>query len=111
MPPPRVSPPTPVVEMIPPVVARPCAPVASLKPPHVTPPPARAVRPVGVDRDRREAGQVGDQRAVGRAEAGDAVRAAADGQVDAGLARDAGRRRPRRRRSRTARPPPAGGRS
>ena len=44
MPPPRVSPPTPVVEMMPPVVARPCAAVTSLKRPQVVPPPAVAVR-------------------------------------------------------------------
>ena len=44
MPPPRVSPPMPVVEMIPPVVARPCAAVTSLNRPHVVPPPADAVR-------------------------------------------------------------------
>ena len=47
MPPPSVSPPTPVVETIPPVVASPCAAVASLKPPQVAPPPARAVRAAG----------------------------------------------------------------
>lgn len=43
MPPPSVSPPTPVVEMMPPVVARPNAWVAWLKSPHVAPPSARAV--------------------------------------------------------------------
>ena len=43
MPPPRVRPATPVVEMIPPVVARPYACVAWSKSPHVAPPPTRAV--------------------------------------------------------------------
>ena len=47
MPPPRVSPPIPVVEMIPPVVASPEAAVASLNRPHVVPPPATAVRAPG----------------------------------------------------------------
>ncbi len=47
MPPPSVSPPTPVVEMMPPVVARPCGWVASLKAPHVAPPCARAVLRAG----------------------------------------------------------------
>ena len=47
MPPPSVSPPTPVVEMMPPVVARPWAWVASLNAPQVAPPCARAVRRAG----------------------------------------------------------------
>ena len=48
-PPPRVSPAIPVVEMIPPVVARPNACVAALKSPHVAPPSARAVFVAGSD--------------------------------------------------------------
>src|SRR5207237_1066380 len=43
MPPPSVSPAIPVVEMMPPVVARPNACVAWLKSPHVQPPSARTV--------------------------------------------------------------------
>ena len=44
MPPPSVRPATPVVEMMPPVVARLCSWVAALKSPQVAPPCARAVR-------------------------------------------------------------------
>ena len=46
-PPPRVSPPTPVVEMIPLGVARPCSLVARSTSPHVQPPPTRTVRACG----------------------------------------------------------------
>src|SRR5437899_3365904 len=50
MPPPKVSPAMPVVEMIPPVVARPNAWVAWLTSPHVAPPSARAVFVAGSTR-------------------------------------------------------------
>ena len=53
MPPPSVSPPTPVVEMMPPVVARPNGYVAALKSPHVAPPSARAVLVAGSTRTPR----------------------------------------------------------
>ena len=53
MPPPSVSPPTPVVEMMPPVVARPNGYVASLKSPQVAPPSARAVCVAGSTRTPR----------------------------------------------------------
>ena len=43
MPPPSVSPPTPVVEMMPDGVARPCSPVAASTSAHVQPPPTRTV--------------------------------------------------------------------
>ncbi len=44
IPPPRVRPPTPVVEMMPPVVASPWAQVASFTRPQVAPPPTWATR-------------------------------------------------------------------
>ena len=47
MPPPSVSPPTPVVEMIPLGVARPCSPVTGSTSPQVAPPPTRTVRAFG----------------------------------------------------------------
>src|SRR5204863_3370464 len=50
MPPPSVRPVMPVVEMIPPVVARPKACVAWLKSPHVAPASARAVLFLGSTR-------------------------------------------------------------
>ena len=53
MPPPSVRPPTPVVEMMPPVVASPNGYVAALKSPHVAPPSARAVLAAGSTRTPR----------------------------------------------------------
>jgi len=53
MPPPSVRPATPVVEMMPPVVASPNACVAALKSPQVAPPSARAVRFAGSTRTPR----------------------------------------------------------
>ncbi len=50
MPPPRVSPPMPVVEMIPPGAASPKAWVAASKSPQVAPPSARAVADRGSTR-------------------------------------------------------------
>ena len=50
MPPPRVSPPTPVVEMMPPGAPRPNGYVAWSTSPHVAPPPTRAVRLSGSTR-------------------------------------------------------------
>jgi hypothetical protein len=47
IPPPSVRPPTPVVEISPPVVARACAWVAASTSAHVAPPCARATRRVG----------------------------------------------------------------
>ncbi len=46
-PPPSVRPPTPVVEIRPPVVATPCAWVAPSTAPHVAPPPTTATRASG----------------------------------------------------------------
>ncbi len=53
IPPPSVSPATPVVEMMPPVVARPNGWVAALKSPQVAPPSARAVEDDGSTRTAR----------------------------------------------------------
>src|SRR6478752_555745 len=47
IPPPRVKPPTPVVEINPPGVANPWSPAAASRAPQVQPPPARIVRAVG----------------------------------------------------------------
>ena len=55
MPPPRVSPPTPVVEMMPPVVASPNGYVAEFRSPHVAPPETRAVWVRGSTRTPRMA--------------------------------------------------------
>jgi|GEM_PF-2357219 len=85
MPPPRVSPPTPVVETMPPVVARPCRAVVSLKPPQVAPPAALPSRWSGSTVTDRMPAKSGNHRAVGGAEAGHAVPAAADRQLGAGL--------------------------
>ena len=87
MPPPSVSPPTPVVEMMPPVVARPCG-VGGV----VEGAPGRAAlcprRLAGrVDLDPLHAVEVDDHGVVAGAEARDAVRAAADGDVEPVLAR------------------------
>ena len=111
MPPPRVSPPMPVVEMMPPVVASPCAAVTSLKRPQVVPPPAAAVRAASstcTDCMRR---QVGDERALGGAEARHAVPAAADGEVHAAARPRPAPRRRRRRRWRSGRSRPGARRS
>ena len=92
MPPPRVSPPTPVVEMMPPVVARPWACVASL---NVAPRGAAlgASRPgLGIDLNVRHPGQVDDHCVVAGAEAGDAVAAGANGHGELVLARVVHRR-------------------
>ena len=53
MPPPSVSPPTPVVEMMPPVVARPNGYPAAFRSPQVAPPSTRAVRVSGSTRTPR----------------------------------------------------------
>ena len=53
MPPPRVSPPTPVVEMMPPVVASPNGYAAALRSPQVAPPSTRAVWVSGSTRTPR----------------------------------------------------------
>ena len=55
MPPPRVSPPTPVVEMMPPVVASPNGYAAAFRSPQVAPPETRAVRASGSTRTPRMA--------------------------------------------------------
>ena len=81
MPPPRVSPATPVEPTMPPVVARPKACVAWLKSAHVAPASARAVAGCGIDPDAGGVDEVDDQGVVPGAEAGRAVAAAADGQI------------------------------
>jgi hypothetical protein len=85
MPQPRVSPPTPVVEIMPPVVARPNGYVAAFRSPHVAP---RHSSGVGqrVDPDTAHAEQVDHDSVVAGAEARDAMAAAThlDGQVVVG---------------------------
>ncbi len=92
MPPPSVSPPTPVVEMMPPVVASPKGYAAALRSPQVAPP----ARPRGlgdrVDPHAAHRRQVDHEGVVRRTEAGHAVRPAAhgDGQVVVGREPDRG---------------------
>ncbi len=76
MPPPRVSPPTPVVEMMPLGVARPNPWVAWSTSPHVQPPSTRTVR-VGIDPDAFHRGEVDDQAAIAARQPGTVVRTSA----------------------------------
>ncbi len=75
--------------MMPPVVARPKAWVAWSRSAHVAPPSARAVRRSGSTRDAAHPGEVADDPAVVRAEAGHAVGASAHGEVEPLLAGEA----------------------
>ena len=77
MPPPRVKPPSPVVETRPPVTASPNAWVSWSKSAQVAPPCATARRRLRVDRDGLHRREVEDDPAVAGGEPGDAVRAAA----------------------------------
>ena len=77
----------PVLEIAPPVTASPCAPVAAFSSFQVTPPPAVTRPAVGIDRDRLHLGQVDHHAAVGDGAAGDVVPAAADRDVEPGVAR------------------------
>ena len=79
MPPPRVRPPTPVVEMIPPVVASPNGYVAAFRSPQVAPPETRAVWVERVDPDAAHGREVDHDAPVGGAEARHAVASAPDG--------------------------------
>ena len=110
-PPPSVSPPTPVVEMIPLGVASPCSCVARSTSPQVQPPPTRTVRARGSTSIPRIAREVDHEAVVDGAEPGAVVPAAAD-RDGAGRAAArtpaGGRRRPPPRPGRRA---PAGGRS
>ena len=87
MPPPRVSPPTPVVEMMPPVVASPNAwrRGVEVAPGRAALGPRRRV--AGSTRTPRMPDEVDHDAVVARAEARDAVAAAADGDGQAVLAR------------------------
>ena len=96
MPPPSVSPPTPVVEMTPHGTASPCSCVAASTSPHVAPPPTRTVRaPASTDTELHQR-QVDDDAVVDAPEAAAVVAAAADRERHAVLAREA-RSRARRR--------------
>ena len=80
IPPPSVSPPTPVVEMIPHGTARPCSCVAASTSPQVAPPPTRTVRALGIDRDRVQQREIDDDAVVDAPEPAAVVTAAADRQ-------------------------------
>ena len=89
-------PPIPTEPVSPNPMARPCSPAAVEYSAAVRPVSAHAVRAVDVDVERLHVAQVEDDAAVGHAVAGAAVAAAADGELEAGLARerdDASRRR------------------
>ena len=73
-----MSPPTPVVEMIPDGVARPYSAVARSTSPQVHPPPTRTVFGLFVDRHLVDAGEVDHQPVVHDPEAAAVVAAAAD---------------------------------
>jgi hypothetical protein len=87
-PPPRVRPPTPVVEMIPLGVASPCSPVARSTAPQMQPPPTRTVRACG-STSMSSSGEVDDHAVVARPQAGAVVAPAADGQEQAVVAGEA----------------------
>ena len=89
MPPPRVSPPTPVLEMIPAGTARPNAWVAWSTSPSRAPPSTRAVCATGIDADAAHPREVDDEAVVDGAEARRAVAAAADRDVEALVAAEA----------------------
>ena len=86
MPPPRVRPPIPVVEMIPPVVASPKACVAWLKSPQVAPPSARAVLFFWSTRTPFMSDRSMTQTTVVRAKPRHTVPSAPHGQIEIGLA-------------------------
>ena len=78
MPPPRVKPPTPVVEMIPDGTASPNACVAWSTSPQVQPPPTRTVLRRRIHMDVPDQGEVDDQAIVTDAQSAGVVAAAAD---------------------------------
>jgi hypothetical protein len=81
----------PVVDTAPPVIASPYTAASRLNSDQRTP-PLRAHRPrVRVDVDALHLGEVDQQRAVGDASPGDAVAAAADGDLEPALAREVDR--------------------
>ena len=82
MPPPRVKPAMPVVEMSPPVVARPKACVSWSKSAQVAPASATARRAAGSTRMAVHAREVDDDAVVDGGEAGDGVPAAAHGDLE-----------------------------
>ena len=110
-PPPSVSPPTPVVEMIPLGVASPCSSVAASTSPQVQPPPTRTVRACGSTSISLQRREVDDDAVVAGAEAGAVVAAAADGEQQVVLARRSGPPWRHRRRRRSARSAPGACRS
>ena len=85
MPPPSVIPPSPTEPVSPKPVARPCRAARRVRA-GGQPGPAQAVRPADVDLDARHVAQVEDDAAVDGAVAGAAVAAAADRELEAGLA-------------------------
>ena len=111
MPPPSVSPPTPVVEMTPDGVARPCSPVALSTSAHVQPPPTRTVSVAGSTTTSVHPAEVDDDRVVGDAEAAAVVAAAAHGDALLVGAGEGDRPRDVLRRSSSSRSPRGAGRS
>ena len=93
IPPPSVSPPTPVDEMIPEGVASPCSWAAASTMFQLQPPPARIGAVGGVDLDRVQAGEVEHDAVVADAEAAAVVAAAADGEQQVVVAGERDRRR------------------
>ena len=69
-------------------VASPCALAAAVYSPAVRPGLGPGEAPLGVDVQALHGAEVEDDAAVARAVAGDAVRAAADRQLEAGVARE-----------------------
>ena len=111
MPPPSVSPASPVWVTIPAGTASPNACVSRSSSPeqHAGLGPRRAR--LGIDPDPLHRAQVDDDAAVADREAGEAVAAAADGDREAGAPSRTSRPRSRRRRRRSARSAPGSGRS
>ena len=92
MPPPRVSPPTPVVDTMPNGTASPYGWVAASTCPVVHPPPTRTVRCAAVYLDLVQAGQVDNQTVVDAAESRTVVPATAYGDAEAVVAGPVDRR-------------------
>ena len=82
----------PVLEIAPPVTASPCAPVASLSSLQSHAAARGGGAALGVDRDRLHLGEVDHHAAVGDRAPGHVVAAAADGDLEPGVARERERR-------------------
>ena len=108
MPPPSVSPPTPVCETLPAVVARPCGRVERSRVRRSAPPWTVARRRSGSTADLAHRRQVDHQAALGHGQPQDAVPAALDRDLETRIASMADRRRDvvRRRAASDERRPP-----